>query len=811
MVSQRILKSTGCTVSRLREVFTARGQYEKGGGKALYEAFITTQGGEKAYLEANNLKRGDLAKIKADFEEQAEAEHEENAKICKRFEEKIRSRVQDGVARCARNASLYQAVDIAWDSAPIAKETIPLMLYAQGKIKVKPCAAQLDKLGCADDFCSKDEKGEVKDINLPKLYEVSVNLIKSYVTRRLAAQTSRYSNLWPFYRYEPRGTSQVDKLRSDAASQRIEIMSDQFGYRHELGQSVRRALMYANTVGFVTKGWTKVTQWAEDKLNEAFEAGGDRKGTTVVREGVEFYEPGPTRRFVDTSRPLAKLNTDTGPSFLGFWDIVRYGEVRDNRSYWNRKAIDFAGFMFDLTDQYASFFNYYFDKATTLQWPTASSNLSADNDRRKPAGQYSSEDRDKGAFLVHYYERINPKEEGLGDYPNPVWIRLVTAGEGTVVSGEFLSSMPGYYCGINENDDRLANTSQAHEIMPFQDQLTNILSQALLDMKIGLITIAMIDKDLLEDEEYNALKGQFKGDDWFVNPIVAGYLGTKYRDLGIMGGGQSRPKVIEIVRANMTNKVNEAFSAITNLLAIVERLMILSPQELGQPSPREASATEVTIIQGTTNSIYDFIADGIDEMRAAQKKILLESTIAYTSGEPMMPLPVVGRYTKDVIEAAGFETLSDGTETPEEAQIEDLIAQANAMGIRVSLPPARRQFTVIGNPEHLIHEVNFNSRDGAERSSNQQGAQVLTQLLGQLFRAGRSMPDIINTVGKKNIKMMFNEIFRMSGAYDLKLETSEDDEPPQLEERVAQLEALAARLTQGGGGGGGGQPAAAGV
>ena len=105
------------------------------------------------------------------------------------------------------------SVDVAWDSLPINKATIPLLQYAQGKINIEQCGDRLDNMGVSEQFCDYDEEGNLKKIDALRLYEVSVNLIRSYVTRRVAAQVSRFSNLFPYFKYEPRSTNVEDKLR----------------------------------------------------------------------------------------------------------------------------------------------------------------------------------------------------------------------------------------------------------------------------------------------------------------------------------------------------------------------------------------------------------------------------------------------------------------------------------------------------------------------------------------------------------------------------------------------------------------------
>jgi hypothetical protein len=227
----------------------------------------------------------------------------------------------------------------------------------------------------------------------------------------------------------------------------------------------------------------------------------------------------------------------------------------------------------------------------------------------------------------------------------------------------------------------------------------------------------------------------------------------------------------------MAASISQAMSSITQLLNLVERLLILSPQELGQPAPREISATEVTEIATTTQAIYSFISEGIDELRGGAKKMLFEHLVSCSSSE--FKVPVIGRYTEDVVRRAGF-----------------LDANANDPDIN---PQSKR--TVIGKPEVLFHEYNFSSRDGAERAVNTQSAQTLAGLLQQIV----SVQPIMQAVGTEKVLEIMNEIFRLSGAaYDLNIETESKEDMSlansqfveQLKQQVPQLVQVLSQMNQ---------------
>lgn len=686
MVNLDILEKYGCTQARLREIFTA----EKG----------------------------------------------KDLEIREKFQDMIQSRIIEGIRFSTKHSKLYMSVDIAWDSMPINKATVPLLQYAQGKISIEQCHEDLTSVNAADQFCEYDDEGNLKNINTLRLYEVSVNLIRSYVTRRVAAQVHRFSNLYPYFKYEPRSTALEDKLRADVLSQRVEMMTDQFGYRHLWEQVIRQMFMYGHSVAFPETAWTEDIQWREtvdsvtgEKTMESYSE----------MAGVKLRTPHPTRVVWDQSKPLHDLNINQGPEWIGYWDIIRYGDIKDNPSTWNSDKISFTNSLHSLYSDYAEFFNYYF--SDNMSFPKVQDQYPFHNERTQHVGVYSSEDEDKGMFVTNMCMKVNPKRDGLGDYPHDVWLKFTVASDETVIYAEYLPSLPAIYGGINENDDRMANISVAHEIMPFQDQLSNIMTKMLHDMKISMMKIFCIDQDALDDDVKEYIKDALSEDTFYAKPKALFYSGQKAADLGI-----NNNNFIQIVDAQkeLSAGINQSIQAILQLLNLVERLLILSPQELGQPAPREISATEVAEIANTTNSIYSFISEGIDDMRAAAKKLFYEHLVSCSSDK--FVVPIKQRYTEAIIRDAGFESQEEG------------------------LPQAASR-NIIGEPANLIHEYLFTSRDGAERARDTQSAQVL----GQMMQGVLQVEGMTQALGKDRIFMLMNEVFRLSGAHDLKLETDEAD------------------------------------
>ncbi len=728
MIHRKVLEKTGCTTARLKQIFTA-----------------------------------------ADGPDH---------KIRKRFEDRIMSRITDGVQSGVKGASIWQAVDIAWDSTPIQKQTIPLLLWAQGKITDTGLIEQLKKLQCSTEFVRnvdvKDKEGKVigneMKVDVPRLYEMSINLIRSYITRRLASQTARFSNLWPYFRYEPRGVDLVSKLRADSLSERMDIMANHYNYRHFFPQTFRHQFMYSRSVIFPRCAWDQVKSWRAKDITQPVDK--LELESYVEREGIDFTAPHISRVFWDRSAPLANINTDTGPSYIGYWDVVPYRSIKAGE-YWNCDAICVGSELTDLIDQYNGFFTQYFDPKV-LKWPDLSTDPTATNDRRRNLGKYAAADEDKGCLQTQYFEKINPKHEGIADLNVDVWVRLGVAGDSTVVAGEFLTSIPACYGGLNENDDREINASMATELMSFQDQLTNIFSQMLMNIRAGMLQIWAIDKDALEPEMVEYVKDTLKSKDYYVEPKAFFYSGEKLRSLGVANPADNGRAFLSIIQANIQTTISESMKAAMAVLQMADKLLMFSPNESAQPNPREVAAREITEISTSTDAIKTFVSDGIDEQRAAVKRLAYESLVCESN--ETMKLQVMDRYTAATVREAGFEvkgTWRDGEILPLKTPI-------------------------YGQVHNLVYDYYYDSRDGGDRPVNSQGANVMATLLGQFMQ----VEPIAKAFGKKRLFEWANEIARMSGApADLKLEL-DDNEPDsistdgELAARVAKIEQFLGKIEQ---------------
>lgn len=696
-------------------------------------------------------------------------------KVRENIEDMVGSRMSEHVTYSLRNHQLYSAVDLAWDSSPINKTTLPLIMYAQKRIDLTSCLKQLEGTTSLKEYAKRDENGKIVDIDLPKFFEVHVNLIRSFVTRRLAAQVNKYNNLYPFFKYESRTTGAIGKLRADALSQRMDIMADQFDYRHFQTQAIRDMFLYGHTVAFPRASWEREVQWTKDPVAEEFKVDGSFEGTIpkvakVTKEGIGWISPHPSRLFWDNSHPLSSLNADNGCEYCGFWDVIRYGEIAGNPAFFNRDTVGFSEAKESIYTTFSDYFTQHYTKITPA---STVADPAAYNDRVNNIGRYSGKMSEASVIVGEYYWKCIPSEHNIGDYPYPVWVHLKVAGDNTVIFAEILPSTPAAVFSFNENDSRLLNLSVAHELMPYQDQLTNLLSQLLETAKADLFSVAVINSDIFPDTDEGArvleeFRSTMSGKNFYATTHVLEASFQKLRDLGI---DPKADNVFKVVRSSPSTALTTIFQSMGNLLSMAERLMALSPQEQGQPAPRETSATEVTIINNTTESVYNFVSESIDEARSSMKRICYESLIAKGSKE--VYLPVVNRYTNEIISKAGFRYVPDEDES------------MNSIGTRR---------TIVGTTSNLIHDYIFTSRDGSERALNTMSAQNLIQLFQIITQSQLLLPSI----PKDKIFEIVNEIFRLLGATDLRLQPPPGEEgdsvvpeggglPPEAIQQIAQM------------------------
>ena len=239
---------------------------------AILNKFGTSDATLKKIFTATELDE-DQAKTRTEDELKDHSRHLATKKF---FEERIRNRMQEGITRSMKTYKRYAAADIAWDGAPIQKDLMPLLKYAQGqmdKVELTP-----EFIGGGDEKRYVDDENGQKTLNPAKFVQVNANLVRHFITRRLASQSNKFTNLSPFYAYDSRSTDQVGKLRADAVSQRMEIMADEYGHRNHDTQCMRDTFLYSSCVDFVQCAWEQDKHWRRKDPTGAVESSNRARG-----------------------------------------------------------------------------------------------------------------------------------------------------------------------------------------------------------------------------------------------------------------------------------------------------------------------------------------------------------------------------------------------------------------------------------------------------------------------------------------------------------------------------------------------------
>lgn len=674
------------------------------------------------------------------------------------WEDRIEARIHEGTMFGLKNYQFYAAADLAWDSNIITRELVPLQLYAQNKITFAALKDQIKDLPeeTREQFCKKNDRGEIVGIDIPAFHKVVVNLVRSFITRRASALAVRYTKLQPLYRYETHSRSFVSKLRGDVLSQRVEMIVNSYGYRHDMIQSIREMLLYGHSLEFAATAWDKDTQYRKKARADGVDTSKDdsfEPEAYIAREGILYTRPHPSRKFWDNAYPVASINTDSGCTYMGYWDTPRMRDVLTNPVYFNRDKIQRDQTWLTTIASYKGYWELYSATApVNFLGADMGTDVPGANNRTNNVGLYTSEMGDQTSVRCEYREKVIPKEVGLGDYPFPVWVRLVVVGGRTVVYGEVLPSTPATYWGYNEDDNRQINNGWAHDIMPWQDLMSNGLSNLQLSHRAALIKLIMLDIDLVNDPDVlKKIRETVKGEAIFNRPHLVEFKGSQLASM------DEKPReALQVAETQPVQDVTMYYKSLMQIYALAERVLGMSANESAQSEPREISATESTNIAATTQTTIAFMGIGVDEAVDAKKRQIYESFEAL--GQSRVQVPAVNRYMKSTIRKAGFKVLDEAED-----------------GTGSSMYVEKGQ-TLMGTKESLVYDYNFSSRDGSERASNAKAAEVLVNLLAQLVQ----FPGFAETLGKERLFMLLNEVVLLSGAgVDLRFDL-QDGEPTVL-------------------------------
>lgn len=564
-------------------------------------------------------------------------------------------KVREGVRWNFENARLWWAIDRSYDTS-FYQTTFTLMKGLIDGNRSEEKVLNLVKdfglthlltdvpCGCTTSSCNCVKK---KKLDVAVFTSILVPAVMAYHTAR-TAKLFNDRDVYPAFQYSPVRMTLANKLRADIITNRVQVVSDQYGYRSIRRQAIHNSTLYGQAIQFPEEAWHRCRQLDEE--------GKER----VVREGIRYCLPHPSRTYYDLSHRPDTINSDSGCRFGGYWHTVRYGEIKGRKDVWNTDQITYGASDWTMTPGWRLYTELF---PCTMAFPDISSMASGsgDLDREKQLYRYSTGKNDQAVTLTEHFQKFAPKEHGLGKYEYPLWHRVMMANDTTVLYVEPLCYSPMVYYGYDADGNRNIPCGMGLQILPYQDMLGNYFTQLLTSIKNNLKNCVFYNQEMVSEEDIKILRNL--GDKWVTE---TSFIGASKREWGHMQNtAQDAFWQVKFPQHNIV----EIATAIRMLLDMLERVMGFSAQEVGQSQSHEISATETRVISEATNSRVAYTGGFIDDGFAAWGKQLYDGMMAYSDDTITAELPIVDEQTRAAIEKLGFKIEDEGVDGKTKAGI----------------------------------------------------------------------------------------------------------------------------------------------
>lgn len=653
----------------------------------------------------------------------------------KRLVDLISGRIRDGYTNTLREHRAYYAVDLAFET-PFAQTTATFVNHIRSQnLNYDQTVEALKSYGLSESELFLDipaADGSMRRmINVPVFYQIYIPIVKAYVTA-ITAEIFNERNTVPMLPYKPLKNSEKNKIRCDVITDIGQTMATQYGYASLYRQTILQMLKYGIMLAFPREEWHTEYQIIDGKKE-------------LVKEGLRYMTPHPSRTYFDLEYPLTSFNTDTGCTFAGHWHVLSYGTILDNRDYWNRANI-FSGTNWFQSPLAGNYFSEVFP--CNMKWPPRWTGPM--NREDKMAWYNSSEDRDKAVFVTEHFQKLVPKDWDLGTYPYPVWHRFTVAGDDTIIWSEPVGYNPVWFMGYDYDEQMARTSSLGLEIIPWQDQLGNILSQMLLTMRQNLTNVIFYDTNLVDGEEIKIIQ----------NSGERKYKSIQWVPFDSFKNAAARLNQTQAFFPVKFEKVPiaEQIQCLSTTLNIMERVLQISPQQLGGAASHQQSKAEVVQTAGSGNNRIAFLSTTVDEGTDAWMRQLYDAEQNYLDpkfeAEITNDTPDIEKHLADM----GFTIRHKGENT----------------------------VTVSGHKRRLRLEGFASVNVGPNRTRDKEIAQVIFQVVSTV--AGQE--DLHKKIGAKNLLRLIEQAAILSGApADFKLNIDQDaEDDQQVEPQV--LEAI---------------------
>lgn len=669
---------------------------------------------------------------------------------------RIRSRVQEGINRNLTNWQWIYALDKAWDTP--FRQFHPKLFADMDSGKMESCCSILSAMNLGDLVETyKDASGkDCHRVNEDK-FTLLVGLVRSYTTIRWAKIVND-RRLTPFLKFEPAKVTTINRTKCEVLTDRVQVMATQYGYFEVMKQSVLKMLHYGRCIKFIQEEWHSeeqlryaTTRDVESKKPKAGSVTEENpQGTPcaagdvveyIEREGLRYDIPHESRVYRDLAHPLYTINTDSGCNYGGYWKVVRYGEVARG-NYWNKDRVSLG--TTNLVDNNSLYFQNVYTACTMKYATAATPNAGTEAgvgtgtlDREKQLADqfYGSVHEDQGCLLTHHFEKIVPSECGLGPYSYPVWFRFVLAGDQhTILYAAPLPSSPMTYMGYDADESRSKNASLAMEILPYQYQFENLLTQIIQSCKQNLANLTLINKDVLDEAQVKAISTIGQGYWQKLNLFSASFKSLAKLLMSSRGTTQDLGVSLGLPKANIAELVN----VLKVILDVLERVLVMSSHEVAQAASHEQTREEVRNIAQSTSSRLTFTATPVDLERDAWKRQIYAYLMTYGDDDFYGHIPAENEVTKEQLTAMGFTYVDNDAMTGKEKFRRVLVNKSS-----VALP---------------LYEF-ASTRDGEDRTSDREVATVMATFARDIL----NNPMLATAIGPDQALAMANQIAYLAG------------------------------------------------
>ena len=469
-----------------------------------------------------------------------------------------------------------------------------------------------------------DKSGKpVMGLDLPVFQDIFVPLALAYTKARWATAFNDIDTQ-PLYKFSPLIPSDQEKLRCAIIEGMIERQNSQMGYRADERQLILQQLTYGHAVSFPREPW----------YTESVGIGDDKR---IVKAGIRSDIPHPSRCYIDMASRPSTINSDTGTCFGMHWDLYRWRDVRADSKMWiddrENYQLSRGNGVFPFSGAGWSIYQNLFPCQAKFPTGVYGAGQRMDN-RQDEAFAYTTSHLDSGVAVCKSFHKIIPKEFGLFDYDEPLWMGVKTAFTRDILHAEPYPYRPlaGYF--YDRDDNRAIGSSIPIEVAPFEAQIGNLLTQFVITIRRNLQNFVFFNSDGLPETEVERIKSSGAGGRAYTNinfvPISFSRLGDRQID--------PRSLIMPIVMPLAPTA--ETLQGIRMTLDIVDRLIGFSPAEAGTVTPHEITATEDTTIRDQVTARRRFTLGFSEDGMRARQNMLYDATMTYGEDEVFVEIAI---------------------------------------------------------------------------------------------------------------------------------------------------------------------------